>query len=1104
MEKPTYQELEDRIARLEQAVPAGCATPEWRDLGAGHHPLYEAMAEYLLLLSQEGTLLFANQGAMRFITCGRDAVASGQALTAYLPAAQADEVLNLCAAALGSGETVKQQILLNPGSGSRWFDCSVVPLIQHDVDGPAVMLLLLDSTAFMMQQTYLQQSEEQYRILFDAMQEGVIYFASTTEVLAMNAAAQRILGYSLKEYRERFANEHVWQICHDDGRKCTREDNPVAYCFKTGQKSSGLILKTLQPKTNSEIWVVVNVTPLPNRNGATPKQVIATFNEITDRIALRRSKQARLSLLENAPRWSMQELLQRTIDAVCELTASPAGFYHFVEEEQGVLARRVWSSRAKEKYCQIESREGSTLCLEGGGVWTDCLRERKPVIHNDYASLPHKKGLPKGHVPIVREMVVPVLRGTAIVAILGVGNKAGDYTQEEAALVQDFAELAWDLVEQKRVEKERVESRRKLNALISNLPGMAFSVENNPERTLHFVSDGGLDLTGYTPNELLGPDHSSLAALIHPEDRERVVSLARHAASCGRPYEAEYRLLHANGTERIVLERATGVTSRFLDKTVLEGFVTDITERKNAALQIMQSHQQLLTILDSIEAHIFVADMETHEVLFVNRKMKEAFGSTLTGNVCYTSFQRQDTPCPFCTSHQLLDGHGEPGPVIQWENLNPVTGRWYVNYDRAVRWFDGKLVQMQVAFDNTERKEAEIKLRQVQKIEAIGLLAGGVAHDFNNILSVILGYTTMALAELKDSSSLRVKRDLLQIQKAGLRARDLVKQILSFCQHSEEHFQPLNLQLIIKEVVKMLRSSFPSTIGINAKFSGGDRMVLADPSQVHQVLMNLCTNAMHAMKNGGELAVTLQHVDLPDEHRRPELSGLPAGSYLRLSVSDTGSGIPAELLDKIFDPFFTTKVEGEGTGLGLAVVQGIATSHKGAVTVDSILGQGSEFALFLPEYAGQEEMETAVEEDHLPGGTETVLIIDDEPAVADILQRLLERLGYFVEAFTDSAEAFKAYTRKYTEYDLVITDMTMPNFTGMALARAMLALRPDQPIIICTGYSDSVDEAGAREEGVRELLSKPIALETLAQAVRRALTPLSSSSSPDSASSPSK
>lgn len=1089
MGKPTYQELQDKIAQLEQTIAAARPAPEWQNLGSVHYPLAEAMAEYLLLVSREGRLLFANQKALQFLTCGRDAVAYNQALTACLPANQAEELLDLCAAVLDSGDTVTQHLVLNPGSGSRWFDCTALAFRQNSAAEPVVMLLLLDSTTFMMQQTYLQHSEEQYRILFESMQEGVIYFASTTEVLSMNAAAQRILGYSLAEYRERFANEHVWQIYHDDGRKCTREDNPVSHCFATGQKASGLIFKTYQPQTGRDIWVVVNVTPLLHGDHSPPKQVIATFNEITDRIALRQSKQARLNLLENASRWSMHELLQQTLDAVCDLTTSPAGFYHFVDEEQGVLARRVWSSQAKQKYCQVETAGTSTLCLEGGGVWTDCLRERKPVIHNNYEALPHKKGLPKGHIPIAREMVVPVLRGKTIVAILGVGNKTGDYTEEEASLVQDFAELAWDLVEQKRIEKERVESRRKLNALISNLPGMAFSVENNDERTLHFVSDGGLDLTGYTPHELLSPAHSSLAALIHPEDRHRVVSVVMNAVACGQPYEAEYRLMHANGAERIVLERATGVTSHMLDKTVLEGFITDITERKNAALQIMQSHQQLLTILDSIEAHIFVSDMETHEVLFVNRKMKVAFGDSITGSVCYTTLQRQEAPCPFCTNQQLLDQHGEPGPVVQWENLNPVTGRWYVNYDRAVRWLDGKLVRMQIAFDNTERKEAELKLRQVQKIEAIGLLAGGVAHDFNNILSVILGYTTMALAELKDSSSLRVKRDLLQIQKAGLRARDLVKQILSFCQHAEEHFQPLNLQLIIKEVVKMLRSSFPSTIGINAKFGGGDRMVLADPSQVHQVLMNLCTNAMHAMKNGGELTITLTTVDLPDEHRRPELRDLPAGSYLRLSVSDTGSGIPAELLEKIFDPFFTTKVEGEGTGLGLAVVQGIATSHKGAITVDSVLEQGSEFALFLPEYIGQEEREHAVEDDRLPGGTETVLIIDDEPAVADILQRLLERLGYFVEAYTDSAEAFKAYTRKYTEYDLVITDMTMPNFTGMALARAMLALRPDQPIIICTGYSDSVDESGTKEEGIRELLSKPIALETLAQAIRRALAP---------------
>jgi nitrogen-specific signal transduction histidine kinase/CheY-like chemotaxis protein len=390
---------------------------------------------------------------------------------------------------------------------------------------------------------------------------------------------------------------------------------------------------------------------------------------------------------------------------------------------------------------------------------------------------------------------------------------------------------------------------------------------------------------------------------------------------------------------------------------------------------------------------------------------------------------------------------------------------------------------MQVAFDNTERKENELKLLQAQKMEAIGLLAGGVAHDFNNILSVILGYATMARDELGESNP-RVKRDILQIEKAGLRAKDLAKQILTFCHQSEEHFQPLKLPLIIKEVIKMVRSSFPATIRITARISVTDPMVVADPSQIHQVLLNLCTNALHAMKDGGELTIGLQQVNLEEEQRQRQLQELPPGPYLRLSVSDTGLGITEDIQGKIFDPFFTTKVEGEGTGLGLAVVQGIITNHKGAITVDSAPGKGATFSVYLPEVTAEATETKDAGNQKLPCGEETIMVIDDEPAVAMIMQRLLQTLGYTVEAFTDSAQAFEAYSSEPTAFDLVITDMTMPKFTGMTLSRAMLGLRPDQAIIICTGYSDAIDEVNAKAEGVGGFLDKPVSRDTLARTVR--------------------
>lgn len=805
-------------------------------------------------------------------------------------------------------------------------------------------------------------------------------------------------------------------------------------------------------------------------------------------IPLRESRKAELFLLEKSHCWSMLDLLQHLVDKVGDLTESPVGFYHFIDEERQTLTPLLWSSATLAQCQGIDDSSGSHFSLEQAGIWRECLRQRRAVIRNSAAAVVPEQGVADYHPKMVRALATPIFRDDKIIALLGVGNKKGEYTEEDASLVQHFADLSWNLVEQKQREEERLELQQdKLTALISNLPGMAFCVEDNEARTLHFVSDGCLQLTGYSARELLSESPASLVSRIHPDDRPRISAAIQRALAGNQSYEVEYRLIHHDGRELILLERGTGVADHSSTHTLIEGFVTDITAQKSAVQQIAESHRQLLTILDSIEAQIFVADRETHEVLFVNRKMKELFGADVTRQPCYRAFQKQDGPCAFCTNDRLLDERDEPGPVCQWENLNPVTNRWYVNYDRAVRWINGKTVRMQVAFDNTERKETELKLRQAQKMEAIGLLAGGVAHDFNNILSVILGYATMAREELGENN-LRVKSDILQIEKAGLRARDLVKQILTFCHQSEENFQPLKLPLIVKEVIKMVRSSFPATIRITAEVSVIDPLVLADPSQMHQVLMNLCTNALHAMKDdGGELTLGLERVDLVEGQRQRQLQELPPGPYLRLRVSDTGPGIREEIQEKIFDPFFTTKVEGEGTGLGLAVVQGIITSHRGAITVDSTPGKGTTFSIYLPEITAAATETRAAENQELPGGAETIMVIDDEPAVSMIMQRLLQTLGYTVEAFTDSAKAFEAYSSDPTAFDLVITDMTMPKFTGMALSRAMLALRPGQPIIICTGYSDAIDENGAKAEGVGGFLDKPVSLETLARAVRQTL-----------------
>jgi signal transduction histidine kinase/ActR/RegA family two-component response regulator len=385
-----------------------------------------------------------------------------------------------------------------------------------------------------------------------------------------------------------------------------------------------------------------------------------------------------------------------------------------------------------------------------------------------------------------------------------------------------------------------------------------------------------------------------------------------------------------------------------------------------------------------------------------------------------------------------------------------------------------------------EKNILQEQLQQAQKMEAIGTLAGGIAHDFNNILTAILGYAELASLDLPGDS--KAEENLQQSIRAGHRAKALVQQILAFSRQGKEERKPLNIKPIIKENLKFLRASLPATIEIRQDMGDDLATIVADPTQVQQVLMNLCTNAAHAMgENGGVLQVSLNNCRV-EEGTSAAVAGVEPGPYLRLRVTDTGHGMPPEILKRIFDPYFTTKEVGKGTGLGLAVVHGIVKSYRGGITVSSEVGRGSTFDVYFPRVEIPKEVAAAGAQESLPsGGHERILLVDDEHAVAEIIQGMLNILGYRTSARTSSIEALELFRAKPDQFDLVITDMTMPNMTGDKLTGKLLEIRPDIPIILCTGYSEYITKEKGESIGIRELLLKPLAMKELAQAVRRVL-----------------
>ena len=383
-----------------------------------------------------------------------------------------------------------------------------------------------------------------------------------------------------------------------------------------------------------------------------------------------------------------------------------------------------------------------------------------------------------------------------------------------------------------------------------------------------------------------------------------------------------------------------------------------------------------------------------------------------------------------------------------------------------------------------EKTKLQSQLQQVQKMESIGTLAGGIAHEFNNILGIIVGNAELAMDDIPEWNPAR--QNLQEIYTASLRARDVIKQILTFSRQTPQEIKPVRIIPIIKESLKFLRSSIPTTIEIHQNISSESETVRANPTQINQVLINLCTNAIHAMgEKGGVLEVSLENIVL-DAASASHYHDLSPGKYFKLTVNDTGHGIEPKNLKRIFDPYFTTKRVGEGSGMGLSVVHGIVKSHGGAISINSEPGKGTIFDVLLPciEDGPELEVEIAVE---IPGGNERMLFVDDEKAMVDAIQPMIERLGYKVTARTSSIEGLEAFRENPDRFDLVITDFTMPDMTGMELAKALLKIRSDIPIILCTGYSEHINEDKAKANGVRAFLMKPVVLSEIANTIRKVL-----------------
>ncbi len=539
------------------------------------------------------------------------------------------------------------------------------------------------------------------------------------------------------------------------------------------------------------------------------------------------------------------------------------------------------------------------------------------------------------------------------------------------------------------------------------------------------------------------------------------------------------------------------IDDELIRKRIEEGLANYYLERKNQELmQRIQRNESFLTaVMENIPDIILVKDAETLKFVGTNMAAESLLGldreEIIGKRVSDLLLEEDASECQRTDAQTLATCH-----MISIPEERVVTRQNQTHYlsTKKIPILDSEgrpVFILAVSRDITEQREQQARekalqnqLIQAQKMEAIGTLAGGIAHDFNNILTLIMGYTELALDEVSADSHLA--DSLREVFIAGERGRDLVKQILTVSRQSDETLKPIKATKVATEVLKFISASIAKEIEIVRRFES-DALILANPTQIHQVLINLCTNAAFAMQSkGGILEMCIAEVYLEASTQANSQQHLPPGAYLQITVSDNGSGIAPEHISTIFQPYFTTKQPGQGTGLGLAIVNGIVESHGGNITVCSEMGKGTQFTIHLPMIA--EENETLMEApEELTGGAEMILFIDDEPGITKMNIRALAKLGYQVTGYSDSLKALEFFQHHFDAVDLVITDLAMPQMSGDHLVSELINIRPDIPIILCSGYLGNRFDSQIRHSDIKAVLQKPIVFSDLARSVRRVL-----------------
>ncbi len=639
----------------------------------------------------------------------------------------------------------------------------------------------------------------------------------------------------------------------------------------------------------------------------------------------------------------------------------------------------------------------------------------------------------------------------------------------------------FDITERKQAEEALRESEVRYRSLVENQTDFVCRI--TPDGTFTFVNTAYCLFLRKTKEELIGQKWH----LLPVGDDVTLIQEKLETLSASNPIVViENRILSGEGNVHWMQFLNTGIFDSSGDLQEIQSVGRDISERKRAEDSALESNEKFRSIVDNIGIGVALIS-PTMEILELNHQMRVWTPdiNPSVRSICYRTFNNppRDEICDYCPTCRTL----QDGKVHEGTTVTPIAGgrRNYRIISSPIFNAEGRVTAaIEMVDDITERLSLQSQLQQSRKMEAVGTLAGGIAHDFNNILAIILGYAELASNDVPESNP--ISGALKEIFKASIRARDMIHQLLTFSRKAEEERSPIDMAPILKESMKMLRCAIPASVGFTLHISSDVYDVLGDAAQINQIAMNLVTNAADAMfEEGGILEVTLGNILLQKEKVCLDRV-LSPGSYVRLRIKDTGEGIEPEIMDRIFEPYFTTKQVGKGTGMGLSVVHGIVKRNGGGLLVESEPGKGTVFEIYFPalEMKAEEEKEP---DGKIEGGSERILFVDDEESMVNLNRIRLEQLGYQVKSTTKPVEALEWFKADPDQFDVIITDMTMPRMSGDRLAAEVLKIRPHMPVIICTGYSERMCAKKAEILGLRKYIEKPIDLRNLASALRDVL-----------------